>query len=157
MSMLREFLREAAANSKAQARFERRQEWLTTVERFMAQVKDWLREADPDGVLTVYSWKEQRGEEQTGNYEVEVLRLCLLENEVEITPVSSAGGHMFRKGSERFWSAGRVDFRGSTDTYYVYRARWPEGDEWYASTSLRREDLPFDQTRFETIVKELLS
>jgi hypothetical protein len=82
-----EFLRERSGPSGASERKRNREEWLAALNRLYEQIREWLREADPDEVLEVVSYRVERVEEQLGVYDAPALSISLGTDEVDVVPV----------------------------------------------------------------------
>ena len=60
MMTFKEFLEKQAPQSHYRERSERRQEWITAVGRLIEQVREWLTEADPRGVINIQVFEIQK-------------------------------------------------------------------------------------------------
>jgi hypothetical protein len=150
-----EFLKEKAHDEGVVARRERRQEWLEAVGRLLAQLQNWLREADPDAVLCVESVPVDRNETGLGSYRTEGLNIFFKEDAaVQVVPVArNVAG--FLAGGRR--AEGRVDITNGLDKHVLYRTLADGVEHWYVFARDGHAGTPFDRNQFESILQDLLS
>ncbi len=79
---LREFIEEKSWALNYRERRQRRQEWVDAVARLMAQLRGWLKEADPDGLLDVVPLPIDKIEQGMGRYQTQGLRIDLADSSV---------------------------------------------------------------------------
>jgi len=160
-----EFLRQKAKGSDLKDRNRSRSEWLSVLNRLLDQVRDWLRQSDPDDLLETVPYEVERVEPRLGIYDAPALKIRLGTDSVDILPM---GRHVTKHieiqhlqaipGNQDRWgdlSGGRVDITDGERRYQLFRSIQDGRDHWYAwgdSMTL----LPFDRDRLETILKDLL-
>jgi hypothetical protein len=69
MTSFQEFLRQKVDISVLQDRNRSRGEWLGAINRLLDQVRDWLRQADPDDLLEIVPYEVERVEKRLGIYD----------------------------------------------------------------------------------------
>jgi hypothetical protein len=152
----REFLKKKANDEAGPDRARRREEWLASVKALLTQVRDWLKESDPDGLLDVRTTVYERVEQELGVYAVEGLRIRLGEAMADVVPVGGnvAGPVITREGSAMA-VRGRVDVTNGAEKYVLYRV----GDDrtlWQVVDQDGRSS-PLTQQQFEVILQDLLA
>src|SRR5262245_25704524 len=77
-----EFLREQATKRSAETEANRRiiNEWRSAVEGLFGDIRNWLAESDPDGVIEIVPLKHQVNEPGLGRYTVPRLDLRFFGN-----------------------------------------------------------------------------
>jgi hypothetical protein len=157
MPSLREFLEQQAQNQDQRERFRRRQEWTTAVSRLIHQLRLWLQEADPNGVLTILPEEAELAEEGLGVYKVPGLHIRLDDRSVYVKPVGrNVLGFVWLPGDTRLRGEGRIDVTDGGRRYILYRSLADGQERWFALND-RHAATPLDQGRFEEIIQELLS
>lgn len=78
-----EFLRQKVEGSDWRDRKRLRSEWLDALNRLLDQIRDWLRESDPEGVLELVPYKVERVEERLGVYGAPALQIRLNRADVD--------------------------------------------------------------------------
>jgi hypothetical protein len=87
----------------------KRKEWIAAVDRLLAQIKDWIQQADPEQILMLQETSHQLPERMIGTYEVHGLSIGVGLRELRVTPVARyVAGPMSSTGTIRAY--GRVDF-----------------------------------------------
>ncbi len=79
-----EFLEKKAQPAHYQERRERREEWITAVRRLLDQLRAWLAESDPMGVLDAVPMEIEKSEPGLGTYRVSSLKISLGEAAVDV-------------------------------------------------------------------------
>ncbi len=133
-STFTEFLRERAATMegggvKAEAVIN---EWREAVSRLLGQIRTWIKEADPDGILSIQEGERELNEQGLGRYTVPKLNICGLGTWVGVLPVSRyvvppSSSKRDASGPD----AGRVDMTDEARRHVLYRARENGQDVWY--------------------------
>lgn len=62
----RDFLKAKADELGVRDRHRRRGDWLGAIHRLLDQIRDWLRESDPEGVLDIEPYEVSRTEQDLG-------------------------------------------------------------------------------------------
>lgn len=151
-----EFLERRSQQSHHKERRELREEWMTAVRRLIDQLRGWLAESDPRGVLEVAPLEVEVAEPGLGAYRVAGLKISLGQAAVQVAPVGrNVVGMVGPQGDAGIRAAGRVDVTDGIRKYILYRTL-KEGENWYALDE-RFQAAPLDRTRFEEILQDLLS
>jgi hypothetical protein len=160
VASLKEFLESEAdkLRSEQAAALTKREEWIASVTRLLAQIKDWLAQADTKRILMLDEAPLRLSEQGLGTYETPGLTIGLGTREVRIKPVAR---HVLaplrvtgRMPVPRAY--GRVDMTNGLDRYLIFRTAKEPDDHW----TIIQEDgplmEPFDQESFEAALKSLL-
>jgi len=83
---LREFHQKKTEGTDLKERNRLRSEWLGSLNRLFDQIREWLREADPEEVLEVVSYKVERVEQRLGVYDAPGITIRLGTDSVQIVP-----------------------------------------------------------------------
>jgi hypothetical protein len=85
---LKEFLREQAAKEAAMARASKAvvDDWRSAIERLFGQIRVWLADSDPSGVIQIEQHEHEVREEGLGVYHVPRLDLRAFGKSVGIIP-----------------------------------------------------------------------
>ncbi len=160
MSTLKEFLvsqRDRTAKER-DAVCQTRAEWLTSLDRLIAQVRDWLKEADPDGEhLKIEEERHALDEEAIGAYEAPGLSITLGATRVRLVPIARyVSGTYSDAGKFAIIRAyGRVDLTNGIEKHLIFRERFgPDG--WCIVEYQGFEKAPFNRATFEAALKTLL-
>jgi hypothetical protein len=157
MMTFREFLDKQAQRSDHVERRQRRDEWVAVVGRFLNQLRAWLVESDPKGVLDVVPMEIERFEPNLGSYRIAALKINLGASAVEVTPVGrNTVGIMEPPGDAVLRAEGRVDITDGIRRYICYRTLKEGQEKWYAVDE-RFQAWPLDKERVEAILQDLLS
>lgn len=158
MSQLAEFLKDRAEQLRADAprREATVREWVEALNRLLGQMREWIRESDPERLLVVRDRNVTLREVGLGAYEAPALEISLGSDTVQVTPVArnNVGRRTPREGVE-LRVQGRV--RVSDGTYDETLFRLIEGDEsrWYVPILPLTNGVdvwPFDRERFEQLL-----
>jgi hypothetical protein len=153
----REFLETKAQQSHHRERRERREEWITAVRQLVEQLRAWLAESDPAGVLDIVPMEIERAEPGLGIFRIPSLKISLGEAAVEVMPVGRyAVGMVGPQGDAGMRAEGRVDITDGIRRYILYRTLQDAQEKWYALDE-RFQAVPLDRARFEGILQDLLS
>lgn len=160
-----DLLRQKAEGSALRDRNRSRSEWLIALNGLFDQIRDWLREADPDGLLEIVPYEVERVEKRLGIYDAPVLKIRLDTDAAEILPVGRyAIGPLAPQilkglsGAEGTGgpAAGRVDITNGERKHLIMRCIENGQDRWYAVNEQAQVTL-FDRSRLEAILLDLLS
>ncbi len=160
MGSLKQFLEEEA--DKLQTHLSeaarKRDEWVGSVNRLTARMKDWIGEADPGRVLVLRDRIFSVREEEIGAYEVLGLSIGLGPREVRVEPVArNVAGPQSATGVIHVSRAyGRVDMTDGLRKFMIFRLEREPEDRWSIIEQDSYEMRPFDQPSFEAAVQSLL-
>ncbi len=157
-----EFLKQKVEGSDWKDRKRLRAEWLGTLDRLLNQIRDWLRESDPEGVLECVNYEVQRVEERLGVYDAPALKIRLNTEYAEVLPIGRFTPQPFAFGQwlldgygDLNLSKGRVDITNGERRHLLLRSGEGEG-RWFALIPGRPEPIPFDRSCLEAILEDLL-
>jgi hypothetical protein len=161
-----EFLRQKTEGSNWKDRGRNRQEWLDALTRLFDQIRAWIREADPEGVLELVSYQVQRVEDRLGVYDAPAMKIRLNLDFVDIQPMGrfAIGTFSFQQfqalwRNEQKWgdlSGGRVDMTDGERRYILLRSITDGRDCWYAVPGDRDGvPAPFDARCLQAILQDL--
>ena len=152
----KEFLREQAAKEKvaAQATKSVIDDWRSSVDRLYDQIRVWLADSDPSGVIQIERREHEVREEGLGTYRVPRLDLRAFGKSVGIIPkaIHTIGSARPPQKSVPERASGRIDITDEIRRYILYRLRDEAGsDIWMINDSPGRglKDMPFTQEKFE--------
>jgi hypothetical protein len=160
-----EFLRQKTAGSDIRERNHNRAEWVGALRRLLDQIQDWLRAADPEGLLEVEPYEVQRAESRLGIYDAPALKIRLNTDEADLLPIGryafgplSAVVHRALHGvaGTDGPAAGRVDITDGERRYMLFRDIKADPERWFAVDDQARVN-PFDQAHLEAILQDLWS
>src|SRR5262245_53453532 len=124
-TQFREFLKEQAEKHQAEIRAGKAtvEEWRPAVEGLFAQLRAWLQESDPDGVIQIEVSQSEVTEPGLGSYRIPRLDLHAFGKWIGIIPkarrtVSTATPPQ-KSAPER--AIGRVDITDELRRYVLYR------------------------------------
>jgi len=148
-----QFLREEAAKQEAMAVANRGviEEWREAIEHLFRQIRGWLADSDPDGIIQIEQKEHEINEGDFGRYRVPRLDLHALGKWIGILPkarrtVASARPPL-RSTPER--ASGRVDITDEVRRYVLYRFQREGAEDVWLIDDLRSEPKPLDQQAFE--------
>src|SRR6266700_2738843 len=121
MPGLRDYLQEKAKEHNMVERLERRREWVAAVTKLIEQLENWLREADPQRLLSVYTTMHPKLEQHLGHYDVPGLEVVFGDTQVRIIPVGRAVLRSGDLGSPQTRAVGRVDISNGGRKLYLFR------------------------------------
>lgn len=156
---LSDLLHEYAVNhhARVEAIRVRREEWIATVRCLMDQFRQWLQEADKEGVLYVVERTEEFAEQAMGRYEVPALEVTLGPTRVKIKPMGrSTIGRIGEGGNTGPKAEGRVDITDGTTRYVLYRALEGQGSHWVVIDPENHRSRPLTRELFEDVMARLL-
>jgi hypothetical protein len=152
--MFTQFLREQAARHEAVARAGKAvvDDWRMAIQRLFDQMRAWLRESDPDGIIKIEMRPHELAEEGLGRYLVPRMDLTAFGKWVGIIPKARntiASAQLPQKAApER--ALGRVDITDEIRRYVLYRFPQEGADDVWMFEDLRSEPKPLEQQTFET-------
>jgi hypothetical protein len=79
-----EFLRQKVEGSDWKDRSRIRGEWLGALNRLLDQIRDWLKESDPENVLELITYEVERVEGRLGVYDAPALKIRLNTDAAEV-------------------------------------------------------------------------
>jgi hypothetical protein len=152
-----EFLRQQAEKYQDKVIKATLEDWREAIQRLFAQLRAWLAEADPEGIIHIKEGKLEINEPSLGRYDVPRLDLHAFGKWVGIIPkarktVGSATPPQ-RSAPER--ADGRVDITDELRRYVLYRFRQDSRDVWLID-DLNSEAKPLDQGAFESALMSYL-
>ncbi len=118
---LKQFLQEQAQkNQEGKALVD---EWRTAIEKLFGQIREWLKESDPDGVMEIEQSQEYVNEPGLGRYRVPRLNLRVLGKWVGIIPKArrTVGSAKPPQKSVPERADGRIDITDELRRYILYR------------------------------------
>jgi hypothetical protein len=162
-----EFLRKKTEGSAWKERKERRGEWLGALNRLFAEIRAFLREADPEGLIETVDYEVERVEERLGVYNAPALRVRLNTASADFIPMGlnlrkplSLENLLGVPGNRSRWgdlAGGRVDITDGERKHILFRSIQDGQDHWYVMTAERTGLIPFDRQSLEEILQDLLS
>jgi hypothetical protein len=154
-----EFLREQAAKREAEAKAGKAaiDEWRAAVERLLAQIRGWLAESDPDGIIQIKDGEQELREPGLGRYRVPRLDLRALDKWIGIIPKArlTVGTAKPPRKDAPERAEGRVDITDELRRYVLYRFRQDGGDLWLID-DLRSEPKPLTHELLEAALMSYL-
>ncbi len=174
----KEFLRQEAQKHQAEATAGKAivEEWRSSVQQLFGQIRAWLKESDPEGVIEIEESEQEIGEPGLGRYRVPRLNLRAFGNRIYIIPKArkTIGTAQPPQKSAPERAAGRVDITDELRRYVLYRFQENGHDVWmidglepgYDATEKtwpgqvrfipRLETRPLDQETFEKALMSYL-
>lgn len=160
MPTLREFLASEAEKLRGEQAnaMARRDEWIASVGRLLAQIQSWLAQADSDHVLSIDDTPVRVSEQGLGTYEIAALTVGLGAREVRIRPVARSVGTPLRVSSMLHVprAHGRVDMTNGLDRFLLFRVEVKPEDRWMIVEQDGPLAAPLDRSSFETALLRLL-
>ncbi|HEV3257147.1 MAG TPA: hypothetical protein VG013_09730 [Gemmataceae bacterium] len=155
----RDFLREQAEKHKAEVEAGKAtvEEWRAAIERLFEQIRAWLRESDPEGVIEIEEGKQDITEPGLGRYRVPRLDMRVFGKWIGIIPKARktvGTAHPPQKAVPQR-AAGRVDITDELRRYILYRSQEDGRDVWFID-DLQSEQKPLDQATFERALMSYL-
>jgi hypothetical protein len=160
-----EFLQQKIEGSDWKGRSRRRAEWLNALNRLLGQIQEFLREADPEGLLETIPYEVERVEQRLGVYDAPALKMRIGTDSVDVVPMGRhETGPLLLKhyrllpGNERWGdlSGGRVDITNGERRYLLLRSIVDDQEHWYATRSDKMELKAFDSNCLQDILRDLL-
>ena len=155
----RDFLQQQAEKHLAEVRAGKAtvDEWRAAVERLFAQMRAWLQESDPGGVVEIEEAQQDVTEPGLGRYRVPRLNLRAFGKWIGIIPKArkTVGSASPSPKSAPQRAAGRVDMTDELRRYVLYRFQ-EDGREAWMIDDLESGPKPLDQAAFERALMSYL-
>jgi hypothetical protein len=160
VASLKEFLTSEAEKlrSEQSEAVSKREEWVASVERLIAEMKEWLGQADTERVLMIDESPIRVGERGLGTYEVPALTIGLGTREVRVKPVARVVSAPLRATAmmQVPRAYGRVDMTNGLDRYLIFRVEKEAADRWTIVEQDGPLVEPFNRKSFESAFQRLL-
>jgi hypothetical protein len=157
---LKEFLASEAEKLRSEQAeaLTKRQEWIASVDRLIARIKDWLAQADTKRILMIEEAPLRLSEQGLGTYEIPSLTIGLGPREVRIKPVARFVATPMRSTGIIFVPRvhGRVDMTDGLDKYLIFRVETEPQDRWSIIKQESSRLEPFDENSFASALEGLL-
>jgi hypothetical protein len=133
-TQFREFLHQLAEKHQAEVVTAKAEveEWRTAIEELFSQIRQWLKDADPEGLIELEEGKEEIREPGLGRYRVPRLNLQAFGKWIGIIPKArrtvGTGKPPHKSAPER--AEGRVDITDELRRYVLYRFRDGDHNLW---------------------------
>lgn len=155
----KEFLRQQADKYQAEVKAGQAtvDEWRAAIEQLFAQLRAWLRESDPEGLIEIEESHQDVTEPGLGRYRVPRLNVRAFGKWVGIIPKArkTVGTAKPPQKSVLERAAGRVDMTDELRRYVLYRFR-DDGREVWIIDDLHSEPKPLDKEAFEKALMSYL-
>lgn len=162
-----EFLRQKLEGSDWKDRKGLRMEWLGALNRLLDQIRDWIRESDPEGVIEIVAYEVVRVEGRLGVYDAPAFKIRLNTDDANVLPmgrfVPRPHSLLNVHGNSAFQpqidcSGGRVDIISDERRHLLLRSIDDDGqDHWFALMRGQSTPIPFDRACLERILEDVLS
>jgi len=156
---LGEFLREKAAKYEAEIGAGKAliEDWQAAVDRLFTQLRAWLKESDPSGIIEVESGQLKVREQGLGRYEIPRLNLYAFGKWIGIIPKArlTVGTASPPRRDVPQRAAGRVDITDEVLRYVLYRFSESGQDTWLID-DLHSGAKPLDKNAFEKALMSYL-
>ena len=130
----REFLQQKAktVQAESEARKPVIEEWRNAVDRLFMQIREWLKESDPDGLIGVEEGQKEILEPGLGDYRFPYLNLRAFGKWIGIIPKArrTVGTAKPPQQAAPTRAEGRVDMTDELQRYVLYRFRENGHDLW---------------------------
>ncbi len=160
MPTLKEFLAAEAEKLRGEQgeALNKRAEWIASIERLLAQIKDWLEQADAERILVIDESPIRISEQGLGTYEIPALTIGLGTREVRIKPIARYVSAPLRVTSllQVPRAHGRVDMTNGLDCYHIFRVEKETADRWKIVEQNGPMADSFNRASFESALKSLL-
>jgi predicted transcriptional regulator len=161
VASLKEFLATEADKLQSEQldAIKRRDEWVEAVDRLLAQIKDWLHQADPGRILTIEETTHKLREHGIGSYEAAGLWVGIGVRQVRVEPVARNVLGPARLSGDYYGrhAYGRVDMSNGSERFMIIRVSKGPDDHWSIMDEDRQRTDRFDQDSFEAALKGLLA
>jgi hypothetical protein len=148
----KEFLRQQAEKHQAEVTSGKAtvDEWRSAIEQLFAQLRAWLRESDPEGIIAIEESHQEITEPGLGRYRVPRLNLRAFGKWIGIIPKArkTVGTATPPQKSAPQRAAGRVDITDELRRYVLYRFQEDGRDIWMIDDLESGQKL-LDQEAFE--------
>ena len=156
MTSFQEFLHKKAEEQGQASRRERRDEWISAVNRLVEQIRVWLREADPEGLLDLVDVEYNKAEKGLGAYKIRGLQVGVGDLSGQVIPVARNVVGSPRIGGDGAQLGGRVDISDGIKKYILRRVL-KDGTESWEVLDEQLGATPLDRARLESILLDLLA
>jgi hypothetical protein len=154
-----EFLRETAAKHQTEYGAGKAliEEWQTAVDRLFTQLRAWLKESDPTGIIEIECSQIKMREQGLGRYEIQRLNLYAFGKWIGIIPKArlTVGTASPPRSDAPQRAAGRVDITDELRRYVLYRFTQSGQDAWFID-DLHSGAKPLDKEAFEKALMSYL-
>lgn len=151
-----EFIQKKAREELHDDRRELIAEWIVSINQLTGTMLNWIRQSDPEGLVTVSPLALRRIEQGLGEYEVQGMRIQLGTSEIKVVPIGRhALGAVPVLDSLTMPVAGRVDITNGIEKMLLFRTL-QGGEKWHVLDE-QYEWSEFNQTRFEAVLQEMMS
>ncbi len=154
-----EFLRQQAEKHRAEASAGKAtvDEWRSAVERLFAELRGWLKESDPEGIIEVEEGRQDISEPGLGRYHVPRLNLRAFGKWIGIIPKArrTVGTAKPSQKAAPRRAVGRVDITDELRRYVLYRLLEDGRETWFID-DLESETKPLDRAAFEQALMSYL-
>jgi hypothetical protein len=133
-TVFKEFLQEQAQKHKAEVDAGKVivDEWRTAIKGLFSQIREWLKESDPEGLIEIQESPQEIKEPGLGHYQVPRLNLRAFGKWIGIIPKARRTVGMAKppqkSAPER--AEGRVDITDELRRYVLYRFHQDGRDSW---------------------------
>jgi hypothetical protein len=160
-----EFLRQKLEGSNWKDRKRLRTEWLGALNRLLDQIRDWIRESDPEGVIEFVTYEVERVEGRLGVYDAPAIKIRLNTDDADVLPMGRFEPRPYSldvHASQAFhprsdFSGGRVDITNGERRHLLLRSIEDGQDRWFALMRGQSTPIPFDRACLERILENVLS
>ena len=154
-----EFLKEQAAKDPEHESNRTKREWISSVERLIAQAQEWLEHSDRHTKVLrlVVDNDHSIDEEGLGKYKAPCLQIWLGEKVVEMCAVARNVGGVLDEGGFHLQVQGRVDISNGARKMIAYRIKTEHiQDRWTILDPDQNTVSELDRSTFEAAVQSLL-
>jgi hypothetical protein len=132
---LKDFLQEQAKKYQAEADAGKATvaEWRSAIVALFGDIRKWLKNSDPDGVIEIEEVEQEIQEPRLGRYKVPRLNLRVFGKWIGIIPKACRTVGIAkppRKGAPEH-AKGRIDITDELRRFVLYRFQENGGDVWY--------------------------
>jgi hypothetical protein len=139
-------------------------EWWTSIERLFAQIRQWMKQSDPDGLIEIKEGVEEIREPGLGVYRAPRLDLRAFGKWIGVIPKArrTVGRAKPPQKSAPERAEGRVDITDELRRYVLYRFKQDGRDVWLIDgletgrEGAASEPAPLDQEAFEKAMMSYL-
>jgi hypothetical protein len=154
-----DFLRQKADKYRAEVQSGKAtvEEWRAAIERLFGQLRAWLKESDPEGIIEVEESHQDLTEPGLGRYRVPRLNLRAFDKWIGIIPKARntvGTAHPPQKSAPQR-AAGRVDITDELRRYVLYRSQ-EDGHEVWLIDDLESGQKLLDREVFERALMSYL-
>jgi len=154
-----DFLKEQASKDPQHERDRARCEWVSSVERLIAQAQEWLEEADRHTKVLRLVVDENHSieEDELGTYNAPGLQIWIGEKVVEVRPIARNVPDGIDQGRYLIPAQGLVEISNGARKVRVYRIiKEREQDRWIIVDPDRNVVSELDRSTFEAAIQNLL-